>query len=225
MAGLLLAACGSHRGDNGSDGIGIVGSDGIHAPSPEEECVSLLFDILMSDSGHAMSGRQIAGLDDGALETEWAACVLSPGAMKGLFCVNLPTNASDNLPRMGVYKDAVSNGTITFSKADAALEQQSMASTEDPIRPACQADIRIVYYDWESPECLPEKSERMLVEQRGQGILTLYHTVARRGDRDERIYFPEYRNIVIYVYPDADSLLTTCGYEATKRIYRYEKDH
>ena len=195
----------------------------IHAPSPEEECVGLLYTILGSDSGHAMSGRQIAALDDGVLETDWAGSVLSPDALKGLFSINLPTNDTDNLPRMGLYKESVSGGTINFSTADAQLANHSITSDEFPIRPACQADIRIVYEDWCTSESLPEESERMLVEQRGNGILTLYHTVMRRGDNDERIYFPEYRNIVVYVYPDGDSLLTTCGYEATKRIYRYQK--
>ena len=63
----------------------------------------------------------------------------------------------------------------------------------------------------------------MLVEQRGNGIVTLYHTVSYKGDEEgERVYFPEYRNIIVYVYPDGDSLMTSCGYEETKRIYRYK---
>lgn len=212
---MVLAACSGSR-DNGSGGTDI------HVPSPEVQCVQLVCEILEGTSGHAMTGRQLAALGDSILEANhenWAG-MYSIDDMRGLFSVNLPTNETDNVPRMGAYRDSLSGGTITFSPADYQLAKESSESTEFPIRPICQADIRIVYEPFDN---LPEKTERMLVEQRGNGIVTLYHIVFRKGEKEgERIYFPEYRNIIIYVYPDGDSIMTSCGYEKTKRIYRYK---
>lgn len=198
------------------------GEADIDAPSPEEQCVQLVCEHLMSTSGHAMTGRQLAALGDSFLVANRERLMgrYSVDEMMGLFSINLPTNETDNVPRMGVYLDSLSGGTITFSPADSLLAKESAESTEFPIRPICQADIRIIYENYYS---LPKESERMLVEQRGNGIVTLYHTVSYKGDEEgERVYFPEYRNIIVYVYPDGDSLMTSCGYEETKRIYRYK---
>ena len=212
---IVLAAC-SCSHDNGG------GEAEIQNYSPEEQCVLLVCEILMGTSGHAMTGSQLAELDSSFLNANQEKLMgnYSVDEMRGLFSINLPSNETDNVPRMGVYRDSLSGGTITFSPADSQLAKESAESSEFPIRPICQADIRIVY---EVYDRLPEKSERMLVEQRGNGIVTLYHTVSRRGDEEgERIFFPEYRNIIVYVYPDGDSLMTSCGYEKTKRIYRYK---
>lgn len=198
------------------------GEADIDAPSPEEQCVQLVCEHLMSTSGHAMTGRQLAALGDSFLVANRERLMgrYSVDEMMGLFSINLPTNETDNVPRMGVYLDSLSGGTITFSPADSLLAKESAESTEFPIRPICQADIHIIYENYYS---LPKESERMLVEQRGNGIVTLYHTVSYKGDEEgERVYFPEYRNIIVYVYPDGDSLMTSCGYEETKRIYRYK---
>lgn len=228
MTLMVFIGCGGKRGPVANDGgkSEPVADDGgkgdIHVPFPEEQCLQLVCEHLMSTSGHAMTGRQLAALGDSFLvaNREKLTGLYSVDDMMGLFSINLPTNETDNVPRMGVYRDSLSGGTITFSPADSQLAKESAESSEFPIRPICQADIRIVY---EVYDRLPEKSERMLVEQRGNGIVTLYHTVSRRGDEEgERIFFPEYRNIIVYVYPDGDSLMTSCGYEKTKRIYRYK---
>ena len=211
---IVLTACSGNR-DNSA------GEAEINVPSPEEQCVQLVCEILMGTSGHAMTGKQLAELGDSFLDANQEKWIgeYSVDQMRELFSINLPTNETDNVPRMGVYLDSLSGGTITFSPADSQLAKASAESTEFPIRSICQADLRIVYDIYDS---LPEETERMLVEQRGNGIVTLYHTVSREGDEEgERIYFPEYRNIIVYVYPDGDSLMTSCGYEETKRIYRY----
>ena len=168
-------------------------------PTPEEECVNRLYDILMSDEGRAMKGPEIAALKE----------------EKGIFCVGLPVNETDALPHIGgTYGNEETGGTIVFSPADAEA---------DTIHPVADATLQVVVHSWENASCLPDSSYTIQVHNRGNGILTPYRIVHRgcwcRNHDKHPDGYPEYGAPVIYVFPGADSLLVSYGYEKSIRSY------
>lgn len=186
----LTACFGGGNGGNSTD---------YPMPSAEVECVNRIYDILMSDEGRAMSGQQIA-----ALKMD-----------KSIFSVGLPVSDTDALPRMGgTYINEETGGTIVFSPTDADA---------DTIHPVADVTMRVVMHSWEDASCLPDSAYTEQVHNRGNGILTLYRIVHRgcwcsRHDQHPDGY-PEYGAPILYVFPGADSLLVSYGYEKSIRSY------
>lgn len=173
-------------------------------PAPEEQASAWLCDVLMSQEGCAITAERLAQL-------------------KGTGVINLPVNSDDVMPRMGKYENAETGATIVF---------KPYTNEKDTIKPICQADLRLAYHSWDTACHLPEGTcETRCIQNRGRGILAIYHIVHDYGPRNgsHRCYedhpdgYPEYMGALLYVYPGADSLMYTCGYEASKRIYRYVK--
>lgn len=198
---LMLTACHQTTGDNG-------GGVPYPMPSAEEEAMAWLYATLMSDAGHAMTGEQLAQLKKD----------------RSINDVSLPVNDADVLPRMGMYKNDPTGGTIVF---------KPYTNEKDTINPICQADFRVPFHSWEEKVYLPDDScYTECIQNRGKGIMAIYRIVHQGGPNGgrHRCYakhpdgYPEYWGVLLYVYPGADSLLFTCGYEKSKRVYHFVKE-
>lgn len=196
MVTVMMVACGSNPNSNG------VVDGNYPMPTMEEECAYYLYDVLMSPEGRAMTGAQLAVLND-------------TGSLRNVFHIDLPVCKADQLPRMGIYREAGESTTFEFLplKAEDPL---------DTIHAVCQAITTFGYGD-STPDTL-------LVHNRGNGILTLFRYVHRGGPYggkhscyDEHPNgYPEYSSFVLSVFQGADSLIISNGYEESKRVYRYE---
>lgn len=193
---LGMGACGSKQVNNGGQ------ASNYPMPSREQECVNHLYHVLMSPEGRAMTGLQLAALRD-------------TGRLRNVFCIDLPVSDADQLPRMGVYREAGEGAAFEFLPL----------TTEDPldtIHAVCQA-VTTFGYEESTPDTL-------LVRNRGNGILSLYRYVHRGGPNGgkHRCYdkhpdgYPEYSTIVLSVFQGADSLIVSSGYEESKCVYSYE---
>ena len=91
---LMMVACGSKPDGNG-------GEDTYPMPTMQEECVNHLYDVLMSPEGRAMTGVQLAVLND-------------TGRLRNVFCIDLPVSEANQLPRMGIYRAVDGNTTFEF---------------------------------------------------------------------------------------------------------------
>lgn len=195
VAIMMMGSCGSNPTGNGGD-------DNYPMPTMQEECVNHLHDVLMSPEGHAMTGVQLAVLND-------------TGRLRNVFSIDLPVCKADQLPRMGLYREVGEGATFEFLPL----------TTEDPldtIHATCQAVTTFGNED-STPDTL-------LVHNRGNGILTLFRYVHRGGPNGgkHRCYdkhpdgYPEYSTVVLSVFQGADSLIISSGYEKSKCVYRYE---
>ena len=192
----------------------------IDAPLPEEEAMFWLWDVLMSPEGSALTAEQLAQLK----WTDKTFGVMEPlNDDDTIRNINLPVNSEDVLPRMGKYENEETGATIVF---------KPYTNKKDTINPVCQADLRIAWHSWDEQCYLPEDTcETRCIQNRGRGILAIYHIVHDFGHRngshdcyeDHPDGYPEYWGALLYVYPDADSLIFTCGYEESKRVYRFVK--
>lgn len=199
---LGLMACGSKSAGNSGEGD-------YPEPSRQQACMNRLYDVLMSPEGRAMTGAQLAVYADTT-------------RLRNVFKIALPVGEDDQLPRMGTYRNDETGGTIIF-------RQLTEEDPLDTIHAVCQAAVRIVHFEYEDSTSLPQTGDTLLVQDRGRGILTGFRYVHRGGPNGgkHRCYdqhpdgYPEYASWVLAVYPGADSLLYTCGYEASKRTYRY----
>lgn len=200
-----MVGCSSKPADNS----GTVDGDGYPMPNMQQACMNRLNHILMSDEGRAMTGKQLAELTD-------------PEKLRNMFQIALPVCDDDQLPCMGTYLNEETGGTIVFSPI----------TVEDPldtIHAVCNAAYRIVYFDYEDSTCLLEAYDTVLVHNRGNGIMSFYRYVHRGGPNGgkHRCYdkhpdgYPEYGSLLLSVYPGGDSLVYTCGYEKSKRVYRF----
>lgn len=173
-------------------------------PNAEERAVEWLGNIVNSPEGHTMTAGQLATLSE----------------EKSIRSVALPVNDEDVLPRMGIYRNEATGGTIQF---------RPYTNEKDTVNPVCQADLRIVIHSYYDASCLPDSAETECIQNRGKGILAAYRIVHDGGPNGgrHRCYdkhpdgYPEYWGTLMYVYPDADSLMVTWGYEASKRIYHF----
>lgn len=178
-------------------------------PSPKEEAPVWLKQQLMSDKGRAMTGRQLATLKDNYPRS-----------------VALPVSDEEVLPRMGTYTDPMTGGTITFLPYKKPHE-----ALKDTLNPVALVAMRTVTHEWEDSACVPAKADTVSVQNRGVGILSLYRIVHSHGldGGKHRCYdkhpdgYPEYWGALMSVYPGADSLVMTVGYEESKRTYHYQK--
>lgn len=176
-------------------------------PSPEEDAPVWLKQQLMSDEGRAMTGQQLAALKDTYPRS-----------------VALPVSEADVLPRMGTYTDPATGGTITFMPYKSPQE-----GLKDTINPIALVAMRTVTHEWEDSKCVPAEADTVSVQNRGGGILSLYRIVHGHGPDGgkHRCYdkhpngYPEYWGTLISVYPGADSLVMTVGYEGSKRVYKF----
>lgn len=201
---LGMVACGSKPANNG-------GGDNYPEPSMQQACMNHLYDVLMSVEGRAMTGIQLASLTDTV-------------RLRNVFQTALPITDDDQLPRMGVYRDAETGGTIVFSPV---TEEDPL----DTIHAVCNVAFRIVSFDYEDSTCLPIDYDTLLVHNRGNGILSFFRYVHRGGPNGgkHRCYdrhpdgYPEYKSMLLSVYSGGDSLVYTCGYEKSKRMYRYQE--
>jgi len=192
----------------------------IDAPLPEEEALSWLADVLMSEGGSSLTAEQLAHLKG----TDKIPGVMEPqNDEDSIRNINLPVNSEDVLPRMGKYENEETGATIVF---------KPYTNKKDTINPICQADLRLAWHSWDTQCYLPEDTcETRCIQNRGRGILAIYHIVHDFGPNEGRhdCYedhpngYPEYWGVLLYVYPGADSLMYTCGYEESKRIYRFVK--
>ncbi len=196
VAIMMMGSCGSNPAGNG------VVDDNYPMPTMQEECVNHLHDVLMSPEGRAMTGVQLAVLND-------------TGRLRNVFSIDLPVCKADQLPCMGLYREVGEGSTFEFLPL----------TTEDPldtIHAVCQAVTTFGNED-STPDTL-------LVHNRGNGILTLFRYVHRGGPNGgkHRCYdkhpdgYPEYSTVVLSVFQGADSLIISNGYEESKRVYRYE---
>lgn len=182
-------------------------ADQTPALSREEMATEWLHNVLMSAEGHMMPADSLAGLHES-------------GSIRN---VALPLNDEDVLPRMGTYRNDATGGTITF---------RPYTNEKDTVNPICQADFRVAMHSWEEQVYLPEDSAYTeCIQNRGKGILAIYRIVHNYGPNGgkHRCYdkhpdgYPEYWGALLYVYPSADSLMMTVGYEESKRTYHYQK--
>ena len=94
----------------------------------------------------------------------------------------------------------------------------------DSLNPIGTIDLWTVVHSWETKDCLPDSANTFnRVQARGNSIYTPYHMVhsgRKKKNNYELRWFPEYYGCIIYVYPGADSLAMTFGYEESKRIYK-----
>ncbi len=190
----LFTAC---NGNSGHDTIIEVPPE----PTDEDTALWWLSQILNSDEGHAMSAGQLATLHEENTNRSVAFTV----------------NKSDVLPRMGVYRHEATDGTIVF---------KPYSNDKDTVMPVCQADFRIAVYDYETTA--HDSASTMCIQNRGKGILAIYHNIVnhrrhdgQHDDESRADVKPEYMGALMYVYPGADSLIITWGYEASKRVYHY----
>lgn len=182
---------------------------GYPRPTPEEDASDWLKQQLMSDKGRAMTGQQLATLKDEHPRS-----------------VALPVSADEVLPRMGTYTDPNTGGTITFMPYKKPFEE-----LKDTLNPVALVAMRTVTHEWESSASVPDKADTVSVQNRGAGILSLYRIVHSNGPNGgkHRCYdkhpdgYPEYWGTLMSVYPGADSLVMTVGYEKSKRTYYYQK--
>lgn len=204
MTILILVAC------NGNSPGGKNTPDTVYPiPSPEEEAVMSLSDTLHTRVGLTLTGAQLAvmtyGVDD----------------YPDTFGVNLPVTDLDERPAEGVvYTNAESGGTIVFHYGP-GLDDESI----DSVGAIGTVNLRTVIHSWESADCLPDSANKRSVQARGNSIYTPYHTVHHRSYKINDVTYParwspEYYGCLIYVYPGADSLVVTFGYEESKRIYK-----
>lgn len=213
VLGMLLIACHSGSGKMTTDTV-------YPEPSPEEQALSWLADVLMSKEGSSMTAERLAQLKG----TDTIPGVMGPEHDEdSIRNINLPVNSEDVLPRMGKYENKETGATIVF---------KPYTNEKDTLNPVCQADLRLAWHSWDAQCYLPKDTcETRCIQNRGRGILAIYHIVHDFGPRDGRhdCYedhpdgYPEYWGALIYVYPGADSLIFTCGYEESKRIYRFVK--
>ena len=219
VMGMALIAC--HSGTSQLTGNNAANDNtAIDAPSPEEDALSWLCDVLMSKEGSALTAEQLARLKG----TDKIAGVMEPlNDEDSIRSINLPVNNEDVLPRMGKYENKETGATIVF---------KPYVNEKDTINPVCQADLRIAWHSWDNRCYLSEDTcETRCIQNRGRGILAIYHIVHDFGPRngshtcyeDHPDGYPEYWGALIYVYPGADSLIFTCGYEESKRVYRFVK--
>ena len=214
VSGMLLIACHSGSGKMTTDTV-------YPKPSPEEQALSWLCDVLMSKEGSSMTAERLAQLKG----TDTIPGVMEPeGAEDCMRNINLPVNSEDVLPRMGKYENKETGATIVF---------KPYTNEKDTLNPVCQADFRLAWHSWDKQCYLPEDTcETRCIQNRGRGILAIYHIVHDFGPNEgrHRCYedhpngYPEYWGALIYVYPGADSLIFTCGYEESKRTYKYVGD-
>ena len=191
----ILTACGLSGGKHVTNNY--------PKPSAEQSAMRWLGDILMSDSGRVMSGLQLARLSED----------------HSIRMVNLPVCDKDVLPHMGTYRHDATGGTIVF---------RPYTNEKDTVRPICQADIHVTIHRWED-KVYADSAETECIQNRGNGILAIYRIVHGGGPNGgkHRCYekhpdgYPEYWGSLISVYPGADSLVLTWGYEASKRVYRF----
>ena len=192
---MIMAACGSKPDGNG-------GEDTYPMPTIQEECMNHLYDVLMSPEGRAMTGVQLAVLND-------------TGRLRNVFRIDLPVSETNQLPRMGIYR-AVGEGT-TFEFLPLAAEDPL-----DTIYAVCQA---ITTFDNED-----STPDTLLVHNRDNGILTLFRYVHRGGPNGgkHRCYdkhpdgYPEYSSVVMSVFQGADSLIISRGFEESDCVFRYD---
>ncbi|MBR4365919.1 MAG: hypothetical protein IKP43_03960 [Bacteroidaceae bacterium] len=200
MTAVILAAC--HGGNNG----GNINHD-YPLPGPEESAVMKLCDTLMSQEGQTLTGAQLAVMRYGV------------DFHPDTFGIDLPVTDIDERPEEGaVYTNEGSGGTLIFHY-DTTFDDE----VTDSIGPIGTVDMRTVVHSWSSSESLPDSAETNRLRARGNSIYTPYrwvHTGRRKSNNYTPRWFGEYHGGIIYVYPGADSLILTYGYEESKRIYK-----
>ncbi len=197
---VLLMACGFRTGATDS-----TSEDTYPMPGAEDMAVEWLGKILNSGEGHMLSADSLAVLHED----------------KSIRSVALPLNAEDVLPHMGTYRHDATGGTIRFHPYN---------NEKDTVNPVCKAYFRVAMHYWEDSVYLPEDSSYTeCIQNRGKGILAVYRIVHGGGPNGgkHRCYskhpdgYPEYWGTLMYVYPGADSLMMTWGYEKSKRTYHF----
>lgn len=181
----IMWACSSHPVQGG------------YPISLERNAVSRLSTVLNSDEGHAMSGMNLAHMED---DYE-------------IFKVEIPVNDIDESPQYGkAYRNEETGSTIVFN--DIVIEG-------DTISPIGTADLRTVVFDWETK---PDTTITYRVHARGNGVYTFYDIkhegchCANHGKHPDG--FPEYAPCLVWIKPGGQELLITWGYERSNREYK-----
>ena len=189
----IMWACNSHP---------VNGVQGGYPMSLERNAVSRLSNVLNSSEGHAMSGMELAHMDDNY----------------EIFKVDLPVTDVDERPQYGkAYRNEKTGSTIVFY--DTAIEG-------DTISPIGTADLCTVVHEWETK---PDTIIKYRVHARGNGVYTFYN-IRHKGchcinhDRHPD-GFPEYTPCLVWIKPGGQELLITWGYERSKREYKIEENN
>ena len=201
LAILLLLAC------NGGNGRLINGGSSYPLPGPEESAVRKLCDTLGTIEGQSLNGTQLAAMRYGV------------DFHPDTFGIALPVTNIDERPlNDATYTNKETGGTLVFHFGPLPAGEEP-----DSVGPVGTIDMRNVIHSWESSASLPDSADTMRLRARGNSIYTPYrwvHTGRHKYNNYTPQWFAEYHGGIIYVYPGADSLVLTYGYEASKRIYR-----
>ena len=101
VMGTALIACHSGTGKMTTDTVH-------HEPSPEEQALSWLADVLMSEGGSSLTAEQLAHLKG----TDKIPGVMEPqNDEDSIRNINLPVNSEDVLPHMGKYENEETGAT------------------------------------------------------------------------------------------------------------------
>ncbi|MBR3093919.1 MAG: hypothetical protein IKG99_12985 [Bacteroidaceae bacterium] len=204
LAAIILASCNEGKPNGNNNG----GEADYPMPSPEEQAAIDLWDTLHTIEGQTLNGAQLAVMKSKVID------------MDHLLCINLPVSDIDERPLGDVtYTNEETGGTIVFHLGP--VEDDEVV---DSLNPIGTIDLWTVVHSWETKDCLPDSANTFnRVQARGNSIYTPYHMVhsgRKKKNNYELRWFPEYYGCIIYVYPGADSLAMTFGYEESKRIYK-----
>ena len=116
--------------------------------------------------------------------------------------IQLPITDLDVLPRDSVlYTNPSTGSTLLFTLNDSTDSLNCVGTVT-----INQNVFREIVWAASSPV--------LQLQARGKSLYTLF-------EYDEEV--PEWQGVIIYVYPDADSLLVTHGYEKPERVFRIVK--
>ena len=146
--------------------------------------------------------------------------------LKGSTCiVDLPLTNSDTRPKDSVGYVDVNSGSIMSFRFD--VENGNLPNTLGKVFIEWRENVwSIANGNANNPEY-----DTCYVESRGKGVYSLYYYEKQyKADRLQTyslgnpLTVPERLGMLLFVYPDADSILVQCGSEESKRIYRYNKN-
>ncbi|MBR3455144.1 MAG: hypothetical protein IKH26_07470 [Bacteroidaceae bacterium] len=162
---------------------------------PDANVEQALISLLNSEEGKKMTADDLNSLRSSKKVGDKMRGAVGPD-------IQLPITDLDVLPRDSVlYTNPLTGSTLWFSFNGRTDSLNAVGTVT-----INQKEFREVVWTASSPV--------MHLQSRGKSLYTLFEY-----NEDG----PEWQGVIIYVYPDADSLLVTHGYEKPERVFRIEQ--
>jgi len=162
---------------------------------PDANVEHALIGLLNSEEGQKMTADELNSLRASKKLGDKMRGAIGPD-------IQLPISDLDVLPRDSVlYTNPMTGSTLCFNLSGTVDSLNAVGTVT-----INQKEFREIVWS--------TNSSVLQLQSRGKSLYTLFE-YNENG--------PEWQGVIIYVYPDADSLLVTHGYEKPERVFRIER--